>query len=57
MVQIGYQREAVTHEPGRKALHGDGDLRCLEPGAIPTDQRPRQPLGHPPKRSFGEALE
>jgi len=56
MVPIGYQREAVTHELGRKGLHGDGDLRCLEPGRSQRiSGRANRSPPHP--TSFGEALE
>src|SRR5256712_10239988 len=57
MVQIGDQRQAVAHEPRGKALDGDRDFGCLEPGAIPADERTRQPLGQPSERSLGDALE
>src|SRR5207245_9955699 len=57
MVQIGDQRQAVAHEPRGKGLDGDRDFGCLEPGAIPADERTRQPLGQPSERSLGDALE
>ena len=57
VVQIGDQCQAVALEPGGKARDGDRDFGCLEPGAIPADERTRQPLGQPPERSLGDALE
>ena len=57
MVQIRDERQAVAHEPAGEALYGDRDVRCLEPGALPADERTGQPLGHPPERSLGDALE
>jgi hypothetical protein len=57
MVQIGDQRQAVAHEPGGEAHDGDRDVRHLEPGAFPADERTGQPLGHPPEWYLGDALE